>query len=555
MRTLALLMLVACGDKDPDGGGGAVDTGEVTETDADGDGTPASEDCDDDDATVGPEATEVCDGVDNNCDGQVDEGLTTAFFADADADGFGDPGAAEQACTQPEGSVADDTDCDDTDAERNPGATEVCNALDDDCDGLVDDADDSLDLSSAPTWYSDADRDGFGDDANTTRSCVQPPDTADVGGDCDDDNHEAFPGDVEACNGIDDDCDGLIDDADPDRDETTGTAYYTDADGDGYGDATAPVWSCDAPSGTVVDDTDCDDAKASANPGADELCDGGTDEDCDGDIDEDDAADAPAWFPDMDEDGYGDSDSAMTSCDQPSGFIAVDGDCDDEDPDVSPDATELCDLADNDCDGTVDEDDAADAELWYADDDADGFGDAGATTTACSEPSGYTSDDLDCDDTDSSVYPWAGDAYGDGVDGDCDGLDCEADDTGAAYFAVCPGAADWADWRADCQDAGHDDLASIQDATEDAFVYQLLVDAGLSASVAPYIGYSDEIVEGSWGWSDGTTTTYTNWSSGEPNNSSNEDCAHLNWPLGTGSWNDTQCGSSGAFSGAVCGTR
>ena len=555
MRTLALLLLVACGDKEPAGGGGMPDTAEVAETDADGDGVPASEDCDDGDAAVGPGATERCDGVDNDCDGQVDEGLTGAFFADADADGFGDPAVSERACTPPEGFVTDDTDCDDADAEVHPAATEACNAIDDDCDGRVDDADDSLDPSTATTWYIDGDRDGYGDDTNTTVGCVQPPDTSTIGGDCDDTNDEAFPGDVEACNGIDDDCDGLIDDADPDRDETTGTAYHTDRDGDGYGDAAAPVWSCDAPSGTVVDDTDCDDSKASVNPGADELCDGGTDEDCDGDVDEDDAADAPAWFPDMDEDGFGDGDSAMTACDPPSGFIAVEGDCDDEDAAVHPDATELCDLVDNDCDGTVDEDDAADAGLWYADDDADGFGDAADTTTACDEPSGYTSDDTDCDDADPGVYPWAGDSYGDGVDGDCDGLDCEADETGGAYFAVCPGALAWAGWRADCQDAGHDDLASIRDATEDAFVYQLLVDAGLSASIAPFIGYADEVVEGSWGWSDGAGASYTHWAAGEPNNSSNEDCAHLNWPLGTGSWNDTQCGSTASHTGAVCGTR
>jgi hypothetical protein len=258
----------------------------------------------------------------------------------------------------------------------------------------------------------------------------------------------------------------------------------------------------------------------------------------------------------MDADGYGDTTSAMTACVQPSDTVAVPDDCDDEDADVHPGADEVCDGArDEDCDGTVDEDDAIDALTWYADADADGFGDASSTTTACTQPFGYTDDTADCDDTDGGVYPGAGDTYDDGVDGDCDGLDCEADWSGAAYFAVCPGGVTWEDWRVDCQDAGYDDLASIRDATEDAFVEQLLIDAGLDGTIAPYIGYADQVVEGSWGWTDGATATYTNWGAGEPNNSSNEDCAHVNWPLGAGTWNDVQCAVVGSYSGAVCGMR
>ena len=556
MRTLVLtLLLAACRTDEPKAPSGTGDTGTATGDDADGDGTPSANDCDDADASVHPGAEEACNGVDDDCDGEIDEGVRTTFFLDADGDGHGDAGQPVEACEPPAGTVTDDTDCDDADPEVSPSASEICNGIDDDCDSLVDDLDDDLDLSTAPTWYGDADRDGHGDDDSWTRSCLQPPDTTDVGGDCDDDNAEVFPGDVEACNGIDDDCDGLIDDADPDRDETTGTEFHADADGDGFGDAAASVWACEPPSGTVADATDCDDTKAAVNPGAAELCDGVTDEDCDGDVDEDDAVDAPTWYPDMDGDTYGDTDSAATACTQPSGFIDLGGDCDDEDPDVSPDADELCDTIDNDCDGTVDEDDAVDAPTWFEDGDGDGYGDPTSTTDACAAPSGYTDDDTDCDDGDGSVHPLAGDVYGDGDDTDCDGLDCEADETGGAYFAVCPGGALWADWRLLCQDAGHDDLASIHSAAENAFVLGLLVDAGLSTSIAPFIGYADQIVEGSWGWTDGSGSTYTNWSPGEPNNSSNEDCAHMNWPIGTGGWNDTRCSSYGTYTGAVCGTR
>jgi hypothetical protein len=96
---LTLLLASACADKAEDGAETGIidpgdDTGEIV--DNDGDGVPASEDCDDDDATVSPNAAEVCDGRRQQlrrC--QVDEGaLSTAFYADLDADGWGDDAAA-----------------------------------------------------------------------------------------------------------------------------------------------------------------------------------------------------------------------------------------------------------------------------------------------------------------------------------------------------------------------------------------------------------------------------------------------------------------------------
>ena len=95
-------------------------------------------DCDDNDATVFPGATEVCNGIDDDCDGQIDEGVQTTYYEDTDGDGFGDAGSTTQACSVPSGFVSNDTDCDDNDAAVFPGATEVCNGIDDDCDGQID---------------------------------------------------------------------------------------------------------------------------------------------------------------------------------------------------------------------------------------------------------------------------------------------------------------------------------------------------------------------------------------------------------------------------------
>ena len=401
--------------------------------DGDGDGVPACADCDDARAESYPGAAETCDERDNNCDGDIDEGVTTTYFGDADADGYGDASSPVLACELPTGAAVLSTDCDDADGAVNPGAAERCNLVDDDCDGLADDDDPSVDTTGEPTSYADADTDGYGDSATATVTCDVAPGRALVGGDCDDGDAAVNPAAVEVCDGLDNDCDGGLDDDDASVDLTTGRSWYSDDDLDGYGDPGALTRACEAPAGAVSDNTDCDDTSAAVRPGATEVC-NGLDDDCDGLGDDDDAGldlgTATRRWADADADGYGDPFTAALTCEAPAGFVENDDDCDDGDTGVSPAATEVCDGLDNNCDALAD-DLAADLDLstastWFTDADGDLHGDASAPLLACLLPAGAAASDDDCDDGDAAVNPDATEICG-GGDEDCDGLSDDDD--------------------------------------------------------------------------------------------------------------------------------
>ena len=378
--------------------------------DLDGDGFSLGDDCNDLDALISPDMPEVCDGVDNDCDGGVDTDSTDAavWYVDADGDGFGDAATSVWACEAPVGYVDDSTDCNDADIGVNPDAVEVCNGVDDDCSGVVDDY-----AADAPTWYADSDSDTFGDASTAITTCDAPAGYVADGTDCDDAVSTVNPDATEVCDGIDNDCDGTIDTGASDA-----TNWYADSDSDSYGDASTMVSACDAPVGYVADGTDCVDTNSAIHPGASELC-NDIDDDCDGSVDES-AIDKTTWYADSDSDTYGDGGVSVSACDAPAGYVASATDCDDANNTIHPGATEVCDNADNDCDGTVDVG-AVDETTWYRDADTDTYGDADVPEADCDQPAGYVADDTDCDDTNSTIHPGATEVSYNGLDDDCDG--------------------------------------------------------------------------------------------------------------------------------------
>jgi hypothetical protein len=382
--------------------------------DLDGDGVARPDDCDDDDPDIG---------------------AAESLFFDSDGDGFGSSTPAES-CAAVSSAVANSDDCDDNDATVFPGAEEICDGADTDCNGSVDDVDDP------PIWYVDADDDGYGNgQAATLAACDQPSGYVANGEDCDDLNGRAFPDNKEVCDEleVDDDCNGLADDEDPNVDPETQVTVYQDEDGDGFGVEEVSSLACHAGDGWALEAGDCDDGDVERHPDN-------------------------QWYRDRDEDGYGDAAYAVRSCLDVDGYVRDDQDCDDLRSDVSPAGQEICDPddADEDCDGVVEDEDPTvyGQDSYYWDDDGDGYGDPSVEQLSCEPLSGWSLVPRDCDDADSAVNPDALEDCESAGDEDCDGYE-ECDDVDCSTHEWCvPFDLAGADAILDSSDSG-DQLGSI----------------------------------------------------------------------------------------------
>lgn len=322
---------------------------ELFYNDEDGDGFYSFEDCDDHNPALSPGAAEICDGIDNNCDGLIDNGIIiTTYYVDADGDGFGDAALHIDTCltASPIGYADNGLDCDDNNPDIHPNAAEICDGIDNDCNGMADDG------LAFYTYYVDNDGDTYGDPAGMISVCLSqiPTGYADNALDCDDSNGDIHPGATEICDGVDNNCDGVAEEG------LIFETYYFDFDGDGYGDPLSFVSNClgVTPPGYANNALDCEDGNADIYPGAPELCDD-LDNNCDGMVDE--GLITYIYYTDGDGDGYGNPDLAIETCLFPAPISYADNglDCDDDNPNVHPGQVEILgDGIDNDCNGLVD---------------------------------------------------------------------------------------------------------------------------------------------------------------------------------------------------------
>lgn len=255
------------------------------------------------------DAFEIPDDEDNDCDGLVDDSIVWfTQYRDLDADGFGSPLDSIMSYGFVEGYVLYNSDCDDTMQQVHPGAIEICNGLDDNCNGLADDSDPAV--TGQSVYYQDTDDDGYGDHSHPLNACSLPEGYAVNDLDCDDANHYVTLGSPEICNGFDDNCNGSVD-------EGVQMVFYADPDGDDFGSMTDSVLACELPLGFIAVSGDCDDLHIT--------------------------------YTDTDGDGYGAS--LPVAC-----GVVLNGDCNNANPGIHPANTDICDLIDNDCDGLIDED-------------------------------------------------------------------------------------------------------------------------------------------------------------------------------------------------------
>ncbi len=330
-------------------------------------------DCNDTVASAHPGGTEICNGgIDDDCDNLVDDADPSitgqpTWYADTDHDGYGNSATSVITCNQPNGYVADNTDCNDANASVYPTAPEQCNGLDDNCNNQVDE---SLNFI---TFYADVDGDTYGNPLVFIVSCLQPP---------------GFVMDNTDCNDLD-------------ITVHAPQTYYVDGDGDGYGSTTSGSFcQSTTPAGYSTNNTDCNDSNGAVHVNG-------------------------SFYVDADGDTYG-TGSLQTVCysgsGTPAGYSTNNGDCNDANASVNPGQVEICaNGIDDNCNGSMDE--GCPQYTYYADADGDTYGNPASSIPSYSPtpPTGYVANNTDCNDGDAAIHPGVVDVC-DGVDNNCNGV-------------------------------------------------------------------------------------------------------------------------------------
>ncbi len=453
----------ACeGDWDGDGVGNEDDNcpwaSNADQGDMDLDGVGDACDCDVDGDGVGNEgedregeACPLCAPCDN-CrlvanPGQEDldqDGLGDA--CDGDWDGDGDP---------------NETDCAPEDGAVFHGQEEVCNGVEDDCDGVVDEEG----AGGCLNYYFDEDGDGWGVTLVKCLCGASGEYRALRSGDCNDRDEAVHPEAMEACgNGKDDNCNG----SENDEGSLGCVTYYTDLDGDGYGVGNGKCLCTSVGDLTAKTAGDCDDQDAGRSPGLSERCGDGKDNDCDGEVDEEGCQGCTTYYKDADQDRYGVTEEFKCLGQAVYPYTAlVGGDCEDEDANIRPGASEVCNGKDDNCDGATDPSGTTGCQFFYPDVDGDGYGANVAAVCLC-EPSGVYRATVaeDCNDNDGEMNPTRPEVC-DQKDNNCNGQvdegvtgtyfkDADQDGWGVAgdSKALCAPAAPYtASQSGDCDDS------------------------------------------------------------------------------------------------------